>query len=248
MSADVVFRAFSVAALPAAAISLTATPATDTDWLSEPPALRLHPSEERRARAMEPVAAARFRAGRLALRQFAADLADVPASTLVPDYFCPHCGPEGDRAHGRPRYGLDGSPLPMLLSLARTNGWVLLAGLPEPAPGQQLGVDAEDSAAVEFPGFDAIALTPAEAACVAAEPPELRDAARARLWVRKEAWLKMTGTGLRTAPAAVDVRMLPGLRDVSATETGLPGHLSAAVALGWQHPTERDGSGVGERG
>jgi len=63
---------------------------------------------------------------------------------------------------------------------------------------------------------------------------------RARLWARKEAWLKMLGTGLQTAPDTLDVlddapqtgvNGRPGLRDLSAAETGLPAELVAAVAL-----------------
>lgn len=219
MSSDVVFRAFPVAGLLSAHAR------------AEQP-VRLDPAEERRATAMEPLSSRRFRAGRMALRQFAAELMGIPASELAVDYACPHCAAEGDKAHGRPGYSHNGRTVPLLLSLARTGSWILLAGLPEPAAGLRLGVDIEDPAAVGFAGFDATVLTAAEAAVVAREPWEARNQARARLWARKEAWLKMQGSGLRTSPAAVDVLSLPGLRDLAPGEAGVPQHLAAAVAVG----------------
>ena len=54
---------------------------------------------------------------------------------------------------------------------------------------------------------------------------------RARLWARKEAWLKMTGEGLRADPSAVDVLDKPGITDLDPADTGLPGAFVAAVAL-----------------
>lgn len=217
MSSDVVFRAFPVASgFPETAVG-------DAGLLDA--------AEERRATAMEPGAALRFRAGRLALRRFAGQLLDVPAVELAAAYACPQCGTEGDRAHGRPGYALNGTQLPLSLSLARAGGWILMAGLAHPGPGVRLGVDLEDPAAVGFPGFDATTLTAAEAAKVVQQPAGLRDAARARLWARKEAWLKMTGSGLRTPPAAVDVLSLPGLRDIAPEESGLPRHFAAALAV-----------------
>ncbi|MEE2521865.1 4'-phosphopantetheinyl transferase superfamily protein [Pseudarthrobacter sp. J75] len=214
MSSDVVFRAFAVGDVPG----------------QEP--VRLDPAEERRAVAMAPAVARRFRAGRMALRGFAGALLDVPPSELTADYCCPQCGLDADLAHGRPGYSLHGRPLPLLLSLARAGDWILLAGMRVPAAGLRLGVDIEDPADVGFPGFDRTALTAAEAATVGRTRERLRNAARARLWARKEAWLKMEGGGLRTAPVAVDVLSLPGLRDLVPEETGLPPHLASAMALG----------------
>lgn len=218
MSSDVVFRAFPVAA--------------GLFENAEGNAGLLDAAEERRAVAMEPGSALRFRAGRLALRRFAGGLLDVPASELAAAYDCPQCGPDGDRAHGRPGYSRNGRQLPVILSLARAGGWILMAGLALPGDGVRLGVDVEDPAAVGFPGFDATTLTAAETASVGQQPDGLRNAARACLWARKEAWLKMTGGGLRTAPAAVDVLSLPGLRDIAPEESGLPGHFAAALAVG----------------
>ena len=192
----------------------------------------LEPVEAARAAAMEPGARARFIAGRAALRRFAAALLELPAGELKASYACPRCGSGPALAHGRPGYTRGGEPLPLLLSMARTPQWILLAGLPAPRAGMRLGVDAEDPARLDFDGFDAVALGPQERHAVEnlAGQDQLRE--RARLWARKEAWLKMTGEGLRRDPRAVDVLARPGLTDLDPADTGLPGTLVAAVALG----------------
>lgn len=194
--------------------------------------LLLEPVEAARAAAMEPGARACFIAGRAALRRFAAELLELPAGELEASYTCLRCGSGPALAHGRPGYTRGGEPLPLLLSMARTHGWILLAGLPAPRAGRRLGVDAEDPARLDFDGFDAVALAPEERHAVEnlAGPDLLRE--RARLWARKEAWLKMTGEGLRRDPRTVDVLARPGLADLDPADTGLPGTLVAAVAIG----------------
>ncbi|ASN22415.1 phosphopantetheinyl transferase [Arthrobacter sp. YN] len=169
-----------------------------------------------------------FIAGRLALLDFAASLLDVPPDRLVPDYHCPQCGPGQD--HGRPGFMLDGGPAPLALSASRASGWVLLAGVVHPADGLRLGVDLEAIGGVGFEGFDDVALTTNEKRFLASVPESEQTIQRARLWARKEAWLKMTGEGLRNNPAELEVLDLPGLRDV--TERELPDGLVAALALG----------------
>jgi len=42
----------------------------------------------------------------------------------------------------------------------------------------------------------------------------------------------MTGEGLRRAPETLEVLNRHGVRDLAPTESGLPGHLAAAVAFG----------------
>jgi 4'-phosphopantetheinyl transferase len=192
-----------------------------------------------RADAMMPGPRAAFLSGRLAQRRFAAELLGVPASGLAVDYRCPRCG--AGASHGRPGYTVAGPAVsypavsypaaPVLLSLSRSSGWTLLAGVIDPEPGLRLGIDVEDPARMDFDGFDDVALAPAERQeLLGLEGPALLRA-RARLWTRKEAWLKMTGEGLQTAPETLDVLDLAGLRDLPAAQTGLPAELVAAVAL-----------------
>ena len=169
-----------------------------------------------------------FLHGRLAQRRFAAGLLGVPASDLTAWYSCPRCGTGADISHGRPGYLLRGQAAPLLLSLSRAAGWTLL--------GEHLGIDVEDPARADFDGFDDVVLTRAEQRHLAGLGGIALLQGRARLWARKEAWLKMLGTGLQTAPDTLDV-LAPavngraGLRDLPPAETGLPADLVAAVAL-----------------
>ncbi len=196
----------------------------------------LDPAELERARAMTPRTRQVFLAGRIAQRRFAADLLGVPASDLTAWYSCPRCGTGTDISHGRPGYLLQGAAAPLLLSLSRTAGWTLLAGVVDPDPGLHLGVDVEDPARADFDGFDDVVLTAAERLHLAGLDGTSLLRGRARLWARKEAWLKMLGTGLQTAPDTLDV-LGPdvdgnaGLRDLAPAETGLPADLVAAVAV-----------------
>lgn len=188
--------------------------------------------ELERARAMVPRARADFLAARLAQRLLAAELLGVRARDLAASYSCLQCGTGPGVSHGRPGYTLDGVPVPLLLSLSRAAGWTLLAAVTAPAAGQRLGVDAEDPQRLEFEGFDTVALTPAERRAVAPLHGTALLRGRARLWARKEAFLKMTGEGIRRAPEALDVLDRPGIRDLVSAESGLPDDLVAAVALG----------------
>ncbi|SEJ26613.1 4'-phosphopantetheinyl transferase [Arthrobacter sp. yr096] len=172
-----------------------------------------------------------FVAGRIALWHFAASLLDVDPTRLVPDYRCPQCGPGQD--HGRPGFMLDAGPAPLALSASRASGWVLLAGVVHPADGFRLGVDLEAISGVGFDGFDGVALTAAEKEFLVSIREQDHARQRARLWARKEAWLKMTGEGLRQSPAEVDVLDRPGLQDVNAVNNrDLPEGFVAALALG----------------
>ncbi|MFF1385917.1 4'-phosphopantetheinyl transferase family protein [Arthrobacter sp. NPDC058288] len=188
--------------------------------------------ELERARAMVPRARVDFLAGRLAQRLLAAELLGVRAQNLAASYSCPQCGTGPDVPHGRPGYTLDGVPVPLLLSLSRAAGWTLLAAVTAPAAGQRLGVDAEDPQRMDFDGFDTVALTPAERHAVASLGGTALLRGRALLWARKEAFLKMTGEGLKRPPEALDVLARAGVRDLAPAESGLPEQLVAAVALG----------------
>ena len=177
-----------------------------------------------------------FLAGRLAQRRFAAELLGVAASDLTAWYSCPRCGTGAGISHGRPGYRVRGNAVPLLLSLSRAAGWTLLAGVVDPDPDQRLGIDVEDPARADFDGFDDVILTRAEQLHLTGlhGMPLLRG--RARLWARKEAWLKMMGTGLQTAPDTLDVVGThvdgrAGFRDLLPAESGLPAEFVAAVAV-----------------
>ncbi|HET7139071.1 MAG TPA: 4'-phosphopantetheinyl transferase superfamily protein [Arthrobacter sp.] len=172
-----------------------------------------------------------FVAGRRALRTFAADLLDVPASDLTTHFSCPRCGAGPGLSHGRPGYTLGGVPVPLALSLSRTSGWVLLGAVVDPPAGLTIGVDLADASGMGFEGFDGVALAPAERAALAGLTGPALLTERGRLWARKEAWLKMTGDGLATAPDALDVLHRPEIRDLAAGEAGLPLNFRAAVAV-----------------
>ena len=169
-----------------------------------------------------------FIAGRLALLRFAASILEVDSARLVPDYRCPQCGPGQD--HGRPGFTLDAGSAPLALSASRASGWVLLAAVVHPADGLRLGVDIESVDGVGFPGFDDVALSGNEKRFLSSVSKEEQSLQRARLWARKEAWLKMSGEGLRHNPAELDVLNIKGLHDI--TPTKVPDGLVAALALG----------------
>ncbi|GAA3277745.1 4'-phosphopantetheinyl transferase superfamily protein [Paenarthrobacter aurescens] len=210
------------------------SPVLDLRQLHDPriPDTRLEvlgkPAERRALRYANPAHRNEFVAGRLAVLHFAATLVGVESRRLVPDFHCPRCGPGQD--HGRPGFMLDGGAAPLALSASRASGWVLLAGVVHAPEGLRLGVDLESTGKATFEGFDDIALTATEKRFLSTISDQERDSQRARLWARKEAWLKMTGEGLRRNPAELDVLDLPGLRDI--TERALPDGLVAALALG----------------
>lgn len=194
----------------------------------------LEDSEHLRARRfVNPSDASAFLAGRLALRFFAAELAGVSPETLAADFQCPRCG-GGKADHGRPGYILKGGSPGPLLSLSRTRGWVLLAGAVRGDALRGVGIDAEQIGRTAFPGFDALVLTPHELSGLAAGTTAEGHRQRARLWARKEAFVKAIGEGLERDPASCDVagNRLEGvsLTDLDAERLGLPTATVAALA------------------
>jgi 4'-phosphopantetheinyl transferase len=95
-------------------------------------------------------------------------------------------------------------------------------------------VDAEETRGTGFPGFDALVLSSRERLHVAARTTAEGLDQRARIWARKEAFLKATGSGLQREPASVDVTgdRLEGvaLADLDSLRLGLPAGMVAALA------------------
>ncbi|HSO90378.1 MAG TPA: 4'-phosphopantetheinyl transferase superfamily protein [Arthrobacter sp.] len=160
---------------------------------------------------------------------------------LTAAYSCPDCGTGPELDHGRPGYRLRHVPAGLGLSLSRSHGWALLAarsaGPERPAgvAGVTVGIDLEHSSGVMFPGFDDVALTPAERQLLAALAPDQAVLWRTAAWARKEALLKARGTGLRVEPALVEAYTGPGdgtvLVDLDTVALGLPAGFAAALAL-----------------
>ena len=182
-------------------------------------------------------------------------------------YSCPDCGTGPELDHGRPGYRLHQVPagLRLGLSLSRSHGWALLAAgpvrpagaaasvrpagaagsvRPAGAAGVTIGVDLEHSSGVLFPGFDDVALTPAERQLLAALSPEQATLWRTAAWARKEAVLKARGTGLRIEPSSVEAYGEPVdgtiLVDLDTVALGLPpGFAGALAVVGVEQPPSR---------
>lgn len=174
-------------------------------------------------------------AGRIALRGFAAEILGVGPGELTADYSCPDCGTGPELDHGRPGYRLRRASAGLSLSLSRSRGWALLAAAGDQGPGAIVGIDLEHSSGAVFPGFDDVALTPAERQLLAALPSDRAVLWRTAAWSRKEALLKARGTGLRVDPASVEAfaETTDGtvLVDLDTAAMGLPAGFAAALAL-----------------
>lgn len=134
---------------------------------------------------------------------------------------CPSC----DGPHGRPATGGG-----VHFSLSHTRGVALLAFADAP-----VGVDVERVPEPQVVAEVAGQLHPAEEAELAGLPPAERPAAFARVWTRKEAYLKGEGIGLAgglhsehigTGPRPLDP---PGW---TVTDVAVPSGYAAAVAAG----------------
>ncbi|MFI1718274.1 4'-phosphopantetheinyl transferase family protein [Streptomyces litmocidini] len=163
----------------------------------------------------------RYGFAHVALRTILADLTgSAPALLRFDRASCPCCG----GPHGRPV--LASSPLEFSLSYSRD---LVVVG----AASDPVGVDVEPAPELEVAEQLAKALHPAECEEVEAALPEDRSAVFARLWARKEAYLKGLGTGLGRDAAADDVRGdLPGW-----CLTDLPVDSGYAAALAVASPT-----------
>ncbi|WP_150309272.1 4'-phosphopantetheinyl transferase family protein [Planctomonas psychrotolerans] len=198
-------------------------------------ASELHPVELRRAATFASGwDRDRFLGGRLAIRSFAANILSAAPRELVLDYSCRNCRSSGSIDHGRPGYSARRGGEPVRISLSRSGPWCAMVGAVGPGT-TAVGIDVENSARVRFAGFDDVVLTAAERSSLAgiADPEATR--VRARLWTRKEAFLKVLGTGLLREPSTVEAsaRNIEGIEvmDIDPRELGMPSGYTAAVAF-----------------
>ncbi|MFE2269895.1 4'-phosphopantetheinyl transferase family protein [Streptomyces lavendulae] len=112
----------------------------------------------------------------------------TPAEPRFARRACPCCG----GPHGRPVPAGSGTPH---FSMSHTGGLVLIA-----VAGRPVGVDVERLPVPHKATTVGEVLHPAERREVHAAPPSLRPAVFARLWARKEAYLKGLGTGVGRGP------------------------------------------------
>lgn len=112
----------------------------------------------------------------------------TPAELRFARRACPCCG----GPHGRPVLAGSGTPH---FSMSHTGGLVLIA-----VAGRPVGVDVERLPAPHKATTVGEVLHPAEQREIHAAPPSLRPVVFARLWARKEAYLKGLGTGIGRGP------------------------------------------------
>lgn len=186
----------------------------------------------------------RFLAGRLLLRQLAADAWALGApGRLHVHQWCPACG---SGAHGGPRLHRDSPRVALDLSYSRCAGWFLLAGRPHAAGGPvRLGVDLADAADPGFAGdvgsaLDEVVLSAGERELLGRVPPHERAGQRARWWAAKEALGKALGAGITggAAPPVVAgagsdpaLEAAGALVDWPALPADVPATLTAALVL-----------------
>ncbi|MGC4946823.1 4'-phosphopantetheinyl transferase family protein [Streptomyces sp. DT224] len=183
----------------------------------------LDASELARAkRLVLPADRACYTAAHLALRLLLGARQGVaPEAVRLTRERCPSC----DGPHGRPATG-GGTHF----SLSHTRGVALLA-----FAGVPVGVDVERLPEARVVTEVAGQLHPAEAAELAALPQEERPAAFARVWTRKEAYLKGEGTGLAGGLHREHVGTGPrplGPPGWAVTDVAVPAGYAAAVAVG----------------
>ncbi|MEU6312189.1 4'-phosphopantetheinyl transferase superfamily protein [Streptomyces sp. NPDC047014] len=175
---------------------------------------------DRAARMARPDLRDRYVASHLGLRILLGGyLGADPGAVRLTREDCPCCG----APHGRP--AVAGGGVHFSLSHSGDLAYLAFAAVP-------VGVDIE-----EIPGEQAVtdvlgSLHPAETAELSALPVSARPEALGRLWARKEACLKATGTGLALGLTEPYVGSLPTPSPVPGwTLTDLPAPAGYAAAL-----------------
>jgi 4'-phosphopantetheinyl transferase len=173
----------------------------------------------------------RFLTGCTLIRLAIGGYLGVPPGEVVVERGCDQC----DRPHGKP--AVPGGPQ---LSISHSGSQVVLAVTRR----HPVGVDVEQgSLTASYRDLAASVLDPAERAYVDAVDEAALPAAFLRYWTRKEAVVKATGAGLRTALKSVVVSAPDAPAEVLAHPGGgdfhlfdlrqaAPGHLAALAVLG----------------
>jgi 4'-phosphopantetheinyl transferase len=223
-------------------ISTMSSTGTDEAFDGEVPELRFLPltpvrsgvrgvellgMDERRraARLRNPDDRERYIVAHVFLRRLLAErLGSAPQDVSFVQEACPSCG----APRGRP--AVSGSPMPLHFSLSRSRGWAVVA-----IASQPVGVDIEAVPDRETATEVSTLLHADERVAIASAPVELEADLVARIWTRKEAYLKAIGVGLAHELAseylaAKEICALPPGWAVSNVDA--PHGYAAAFALG----------------
>lgn len=131
--------------------------------------------------------------------------------------------------HGKPRLAPPGSARPQF-SVAHSGDLAVFA-LTDPA--RPVGVDVEAVRPQPAdPAVERTLLHPLERHELAGLPPSRRTEAFFKIWTRKEAYLKATGTGLAVPPASVAVPAVGSRRWTARAWRPAPGFVGAVVSDG----------------
>jgi 4'-phosphopantetheinyl transferase len=159
----------------------------------------------------------------------------TPPGDISLDRTCPQCG----RPHGKPRVVAGDSAVEVSVSHA---GQLVVVALHPHAP---VGIDVElIGAALDYDEIARVALSAPEAARLSRLPAEHRASAVATYWVRKEAYAKALGVGLRFPLSRITVSAPDEPPRVIATDAPeraakiqmrdlavLPGYVAAVAVL-----------------
>ncbi|WP_455360093.1 4'-phosphopantetheinyl transferase family protein [Streptomyces sp. SYSU K21746] len=209
-------------------------------WLLRPPradsAAALDQSElddaerNRAASFVRPADGLLYASAHIALRRLLGMYLDLaPRDITFVRQPCPGCG----GPHGRPAVAVTDPPLHFSLSHSRGLALVGIAAT-------TVGVDLERLPGAETVEVCTEALHPDERAELAGAPREERRTMFARLWTRKEAYLKGLGTGLSRAPSRDYLGSNPRRRPAGWSITDIPcgPRHAGAVALAGDAPAD----------
>jgi 4'-phosphopantetheinyl transferase len=162
----------------------------------------------------------RFATGRALLRASIGRRLAVPAADVTFSSVCVSCG----ASHGKPTAFVDRGGPTWHASVSHSGRWVAVAIADSP-----VGIDIEVHPDAAFAGLDDVAWSRSEQRALSEVPEPERRETRTRLWVQKEAYLKMRGVGLATPPSSVT---LPVGREPTVTRDPLgPEQFVALCAL-----------------